>query len=133
MASDVVPLLPLRDVFVGVVVIPELRELALRVVEHGADDVRADVHELLMRPLRGTRKSPCMRGRRTSQSTSSTRRPSLAKLTARLADVSVFPSPGAALVTTSVRSRSPPSDQTRLVRNMRNASVPIENGGGSAP
>ena len=70
---------------------------------------------------------PWTRGRRMSQSTSSTRSPSYASVTARLAAVSVLPSPGAALVTTRVLSASPPSDQMRLVRRFRNASMPIEN------
>src|SRR6188508_742721 len=61
-----------------------------------------------------------------SQSTSSTRKPSYARVTARLAAVIVLPSPGAALVTTSVRSVSPPSDQIRPVRRFRKASMPME-------
>ena len=76
---------------------------------------------------RGTWNMPWTRGRRMSQSTSSTRSPSYAKVTARFAAVRVLPSPGAALVTTSVLSASPPSDQIRLVRRFRNASMPMEN------
>ena len=63
------------------------------------------------------------RGRRRSPSTSSTLRPAWARATARLAAVTVLPSPGTALVMTRLRGCCSRSRNCRLVRSSRNASV----------
>ncbi len=88
-----------------------------------ASDIRAVPTRTLDRPGSwGRRNTACTRGRRRSPSITSVRWSACASATPRFVEMSVLPSPGAVLVTTTVRAPSSADEKITAVRTARIAS-----------